>query len=317
MAAKLTALAGRVGPPLGLAVAAALLTTVLAVAFGIAMHPFGAHAVTGSTTGSANGTIQGAAAGSAAGSAGQASAAPPAAEAKVSTGTPVEHCYAWDVFNGTGLDADGLSVRLMGVQSVSTVYTGDANPLGEPRPVSGYDAPTGSYLLDLGENAVTVAPGDSTRVGLCSPNAVTGATMQWLSGANPVGAALNPPAVTWKWISLGEVEVAVHNTAAAPLTLLDLRLLSPATQPAADDLEGTAVDNLNTGGAALEAPVFLDANAVLTVRLPLAAGGPAPGDPVAFAVEWADGDDLATSSTAYAAAGVPDAIRTYLPAISH
>ena len=91
-------------------------------------------------------------------------------------GTSVEHCYAWDVFNGTGLDADGLSVRLTGVQSVSTVYTGDANPLGEPRPVSGFDAPTGSYLLDLGDNAVTVAPGDSTRVGLCSPNAVSGAT---------------------------------------------------------------------------------------------------------------------------------------------
>ena len=232
-------------------------------------------------------------------------------------GTPVEHCYAWDVFNGTGFDADGLSVRLTGVQSVSTVYTGDANPLGEPRPVSGSDTSTGSYLLDLGANAVTVAPGDSTRVGLCTPNTVTAATMQWLSGANPVGDALDPPAVTWRWISLGEVEVDVRNTAAAPLTLLDLRLLSPETQPAADDLEGTEVDNLNTGGAAFDEPVLLDANAVLTMRLPLAADGPAPGDPVAFAVEWADGDDLAASSTAYMAAGVPDAIRTYLPAISH
>ena len=231
--------------------------------------------------------------------------------------TPVEHCYAWDVFNGTGLDADGLSVRLTGVQSVSTVYTGDANPLGEPRPVSGYDAPTGSYLLDLGANAVTVAAGDSTRVGLCSPNTVTAATMQWLSGEDPLGDALNPPAVTWQWISLSEVEVAVHNTAAAPVTLLDLRLLSPETQPAADDLEGTEVDNLNTGGAALEDPVLLDANAVFTMRLPLAADGPAPGDPVALSVEWAVGDDLAASSTAYVAAGVPDAIRTYLPAISH
>ena len=39
MAAKLSALAGRVGPPLGLALAAALLATVLAVAFGIARIP--------------------------------------------------------------------------------------------------------------------------------------------------------------------------------------------------------------------------------------------------------------------------------------
>ena len=237
--------------------------------------------------------------------------------AAAAAGTPVEHCYAWDVFNGTGLDADGLSVRLTGVQSVSTVYTGDANPLGEPRPVSGYDAPTGSYLLDLGANAVTVAAGDATRVGLCSPNTVTAATMQWLSGEDPLGDALNPPAVTWKWISLSEVEVDVRNTAAAPVTLLDLRLLSPETQPAADDLEGSEVDNLNTGGAALEDPVLLDANAVFTMRLPLAADGPAPGDPVALSVEWAEGDDLAASSTAYVAAGVPDAIRTYLPAISH
>ena len=203
------------------------------------------------------------------------------------------------------------------MQSVSTVYTGDANPLGEPRPISGYDAPTGSYLLELGANALTVTPGDSTRVGLCSPNTVTAATMQWLSGVDPLGSPLYPPIVTWQWISLGEVEVAVHNTAAAPVTLLGLRLLSPETQPAADDLEGTEVDNLNTGGAALEDPVLLGANAVLTVRLPLAAAGPAPGDPVALAVEWAEGDDLAASSTAYVAAGVPDAIRTYLPAISH
>lgn len=285
MAAKLTALAGRVGPPLCLAWAAALLTTVLAAAFGIALRPFGAHAVTGAGAGPAD--------------------------------TPVEHCYAWDVFNGTGLDADGLSVRLTGVQSVSTVYTGDANPLGEPRPVSGYDASSGSYLLDLGANAVTVTAGDFTRVGLCSPNTVTGATMQWLAGADPVGDVLNPPVVTWQWISLSEVEVTVRNTAVAPVTLLDLRLLSPETQPAADDLEGTEVDNLNTGGAALEDPVLLDANAVFTMRLPLTADGPGPGDPVALAVEWAEGDDLAASSTAYAAAGVPDAIRTYLPAISH
>ena len=204
------------------------------------------------------------------------------------------------------------------MQSVSTVYTGDANPLGEPRPISGYDAPTGSYLLDLGDNAVTVAPGDSTRVGLCSPNAVTGATMQWLSGEGPLGDALNPPAVTWRWLSLSEVEVDVRNTAAAPLTLLDLRLLSPETQPAADDLEGSEVDNLNTGGAALEDPVLLDANAVVTVRLPLAADGPTPRvTPWHWPSNGPSGDDLAASSTAYVAAGVPDAIRTYLPAISH
>ena len=299
MAAKLSALAGRVGPPLGLALAAALVATVLGVALGIALHPFGAHAVTSPDTGAA----------------GQADAT--GAVSGALADTAVEHCYAWDVFNGTGLDADGLSVRLTGVQSVSTVYTGDANPLGEPRPVSGYDAPNGSYLLDLGANAVTVAAGDSTRVGLCSPDSVTAATMQWLSGADPLGDVLNPPAVTWHWISLSEVEVSVRNTAAAPVTLLDLRLLSPETQPVADDLEGTEVDNLNTGGAALEGPVLLDANAVFTMRLPLAADGPAPGDPVALSLEWAEGDDLAASSTAYVAAGVPDAIRLYLPVLSH
>lgn len=277
MAAKLSALAGRVGPPLGLALAAALLATVL-------------------------GTMLAAAYGS---------------TSSAALGTPVEHCYAWDVFNGTGFDADGLSVRLTGVQSVATVYTGDANPLGEPRPVSGYEAPSGSYLLDLGANEVTVMAGDSSRVGLCSPDAVTGATMQWLSGADPLGDPLKPPAVTWRWNSLDEVEVTVHNTAAAPVALLDLRLLAPESPPAADDLEGIEVDNLNTGGAALDGPVLLAPNAVFTLRLPLAADGPAPGDPVAMAIEWAEGDDLAASSTAYVAAGVPDAIRLYLPVLSH
>ncbi len=317
MAAKLSALAGRVGPPLGLALAAALLATVLAIvfgiAFGIAKHPFGAHAVTGAAAGGATSSV----ADPVGGPADHALSALPANASAAAADTPVEHCYAWDVFNDTGLDADGLSVRLTGAQRVSPAYTGDANPLGEPRPVSGYDAPTGSYLLDLGANAVTVMAGDSTRVGLCSPNTVTAATMQWLSGEDPLGDPLDPPSVTWQWISLSEVAVAVHNTAAAPLTLLDLRLLSPETQPAAADLEGTEVDNLNTGGAALEDPVLLDANAVFTMRLPLAADGPAPGDPVALSVEWAVGDDLAATSIAYVAAGVPDAIRTYLPAISH
>jgi hypothetical protein len=54
---------------------------------------------------------------------------------------------------------------------------------------------------------------------------------------------------------------------------------------------------------------LLAPNAVLTLRLPLAAEGPAPRAPIAFAVEWAEGDDLAATGTAYIAAGVPDAIR--------
>ena len=182
-------------------------------------------------TGAAAGGATSSVADSVGGPADHALSALPANASAAAADNPIEHCYAWDVFNDTGLDADGLSVRLTGVQSVSTVYTGDANPLGEPRPVSGYDAPTGSYLLDLGANAVTVMAGDSTRVGLCSPNTVTATTMQWLSGEDPLGDPLDPPSVTWQWISLSEVAVAVHNTAAAPLTLIDLRLLSPRRSP--------------------------------------------------------------------------------------
>jgi hypothetical protein len=281
MAEKLRTVIGKLGLPF-----VALMVMALSIALGVTVYPFGAPPITSAATG------------------------------QIVAAAPMEQCYAWDVFNGTGLDADGLNVRLTGVQSVTSVYTGDANPLGAPRSGSGYDVASGSYLLDLGANAVTIAAGESVRVGLCSLNVVTSARMQWLSGAGALGAAVQLPTVTWHWLSLGELQVQVQNKAAMAVTLLDLRLLSPETQPAVDDLESAGAANLDTAGAALEEPALLAPNEVLTLRLPLAAEGPAPGAPIALAIEWAEGEDLATTATAYITADVPDAIRTFLPAIS-
>jgi hypothetical protein len=281
MAEKLHTLIGKLGPPL-----VVLLVTALSIVLGVTVYPFGAPPITSAAT------------------------------RLIAAAAPVEQCYAWDVFNGTGLDADGLNVRLTGVQSIASIYAGDANPLGAPRPGGRYDVASGSYLLDLGTNAVTIAAGESVRVGLCSPNVLASARMQWLSGAGALGTVMNLPIVTWRWLSLDVLQVQVQNTAATPMTLLDLRLLSPETHPAVDDLESAGAANLDTAGAGLEEPALLAPNAVLTLRLPLAAEGPAPRAPIAFAVEWAEGDDLAATDTAYIVAGVPDAIRTFLPAIS-
>ncbi len=289
MAEKLTALAGRVGPPLALALASALLATALVAAWGIAVSSFGRPASTRAATSETTST----------------------AAAFAST----EQCYAWDVVNATGEEADGLSIRLMGVQTITNVYVGEANPFGVPRPGSGYDAADGSYEFDLGMNAVTAAAGESVRVGVCTPNAVASAHMQWLAGATALGAGVNPLAVTWRWPSLDEMQVEVKNTTGTTVTILGVSVLSPETKLTVDDLDTAVAMNLDTA-AEVEEPALLAPGGVLSSLLPLLAGGPGHGEPVLLSVEWAEGDDLSDTATVYVAASVPAEIQMFLPAIS-
>lgn len=224
-----------------------------------------------------------------------------------------QQCYAWDVFNATGADADGLRVRLTGVQSVATVYAGDANPLGGPRAGSGYDAASDSYVLEFGQNAATVAAGETVKVGVCTPDVAAGAGMQWLAGAAALGDAVSPPAVAWQRSGPEGADVQVKNTGGVPITVVGVRLLATDDAPALDDLDEAAAGNLAAGGDGLETPAMLGPSAAIT--LPLALGS-ASSEPVVVAVEWADGDDLAATSTAYLAAEVTAGSQLFLPAIS-
>ena len=51
---------------------------------------------------------------------------------------PNRYCYNWDFLNNTGDDANGLRIRLAGIQTVTDIYTGTLNTFGEPDSGSGY-----------------------------------------------------------------------------------------------------------------------------------------------------------------------------------
>jgi hypothetical protein len=268
-----------------LALGTALLATLLLAVLAVAVQPFGAPAVT------------------------RAANVPDAAEAGG------EQCYAWEIFNATGADADELSIRLTGVQNVTSVYTGDANPFGEPRAGSGYDAGSNSFLLDFGVNAVTVAAGEVVKAGMCTPDTVQAAQIQWLAGTTPLGASSNLPALTWNWPSAGTLQVQLTNTTGVSVTVLGLRLLSPEEQLGIDDLDAAVAANQDPAGAELEEPTLLAPGAVFTLDLPLAAEGPGRGEPVLLAVEWAEGEDLSATTSAYIATTVRTPEQLFLPAV--
>jgi len=61
---------------------------------------------------------------------------------------PNRYCYTWQVFNGTGQDANDLHVRLQSMVSVSQVYTGSYNTFGPADSSSGYDSAADVYKLN-------------------------------------------------------------------------------------------------------------------------------------------------------------------------
>jgi len=279
MAEKLTAPARSRAQLWVTALAAALLATGLGLALGVALQLPATPAIT--------------------------AAAPGAATAGA------EQCYVWVVFNATGVDADGLRVRLAGVQTVTSVYSGDANPLGSARPGGGYDASSASYMFDLGQNAVTVAAGESVQVGVCTPDRVASAHMQWLAGASAVGDEMHPLGVTWDWLGSSGIQVRLKNSAATSVTVFGLRLLAPGIEFTLDEVEESVVSNLGAA-AELEEPMLLGPGGEFSQTLALVAEGPGRNEPVVLAVEWVAEDDLATSAAAYIATRVA-ADRVYLP----
>ena len=96
---------------------------------------------------------------------------------------PDRYCYTWQVFNGTGQDANDLHVRLQSMVNVSQVYTGSYNTFGPADSSSGYDSAADVYKLNF-SNA-TVAAAETMLVGLCSDH-----------GTLALGAS-NPPALYW------------------------------------------------------------------------------------------------------------------------
>jgi hypothetical protein len=271
---KLVAFARKLGPPLALAVAATLLVTGLGVALN---RPISPSALAGASTGA-------------------------------STSDPPQ-CYAWDVANNTGFDADGLSAQFDGVIAVTEVYTGAANPLGEPRAASGYDAVNDRYTLLLGANAATIGAGDSVRAGFCTPTPVTLANLTWLSGTVALLPNTVPPVLAWHWLSAGLLEAEVHNTTGVAATVLSLEVLAPAAPVTLDDLDPAVVASFNLAAAGLDEPVALGPTAVLPRTLTLT--GLNAGDPIVLVMQWSTDEDLANINTAYVATSVPG--RLYLP----
>ena len=161
---------------------------------------------------------------------------------------PDRYCYTWQVFNGTGQDANDLHVRLQSMVNVSQVYTGSYNTFGPADSSSGYDSAADVYKLNF-SNA-TVAAAETTLVGLCSEYRTLA-----LGASNPPalywsadGVALDPAplfiGVDWDWRRPHNLHLGLVNSGNMTVTLLSLYVLDPGTKLALEDLNGDVASGL-------------------------------------------------------------------------
>lgn len=227
-----------------------------------------------------------------------------------------EQCYAWDAFNATGLDANGLRVILTSVQTVTQVYTGAANPLGDASAASGYDAGNNRYNLIFGNPAVVIAAGESVHIGLCTPQVVSTVRFHWLAGQSTLSPAVTAPSLTWTWPSYDTGVVQLVNTADQSIAFLAMQMLVPESALDVDSLDASVVANIPSAGADLVDPLILVPAGVVSSTFALAVDLTAASRPVLFVAEWAEGDDLNASSTLYVQTSAPPLPHLYLPEVT-
>jgi hypothetical protein len=166
-----------------------------------------------------------------------------------SPGTAASYCYAWDLTNNTGQDASGLSIRLKGIQSISQVYTGTANPFGSPDPTSGYDPGTDVYTLVFSQGVAFDS--DMVHIGLCADQPILQLAqqpapppIQWLSGGQGLQPAPLFAGAGWSWQNNSHAQLQLFNNQAVTMTLMELNVLDADTSLSLDDLNADVAGTL-------------------------------------------------------------------------
>jgi hypothetical protein len=176
---------------------------------------------------------------------------------------PDRYYYTWQVFNGTGQDANDLHIRLQSMVNVSQVYTGVYNSFGPADSSSGYDNAAGVFKLNF-SNAL-VAPAETMLVGLCSDYGTLAlgpsnpSPLYWSAASAPLDPAPLFVGLDWQWSRPHSLQIGLVNSENVTLTLLSLYVLDPGTKLVLDDLNGDVAPGLAavsdmTGGDVSQLP---------------------------------------------------------------
>lgn len=194
----------------------------------------------------------------------RAGASPPAAASAIAPEDP--YCFAWDFANYTGLDVDGLTLRLQGNHAVSAVYTDTLNPFFALD--TGYEGGTDSYRLVFTDGIAYDS--DLVHVGLCTdlaygrlstaPNA-----LNWTQSVSTVQPAPLMAGIELTWLAADQLAVNLINEQAMTLTVDSFVLLDAEVPLSLIDLTGDIVATLPLAGEAITAPITLAPNAAYSV----------------------------------------------------
>jgi len=250
------------------------------------------------------------------GAAARAGASPPSAARSIAAPTVIApedpYCFAWDFANTTGLDADGLMLRLQGNHTVSAVYTETLNPFFGLD--TGYEGGTDSYRLVFTDGVAYDS--DRVHVGLCTnlanarlstaPNA-----LDWTQGISTVQPAPLMAGVELNWLAADQLTVNLVNEQAITVTLDNFVLLDAEVALSLDDLIGDIAATLPLAGEGITEPITLAPNATYSMTFTDLLRGHGYVVDAQLSAE----DDPFTTVQVFAQTGLPP-YRTYLPIIT-
>ncbi len=249
------------------------------------------------------------------GGAAQAGASPPAVPRSIDGPTAIvpedPYCFAWDLSNYTGVDVDGLTLRLQGNHAVSAVYTDTLNPFFGLD--TGYEGGTDSYRLVFTDGLAYDS--DLVHVGLCTdlpyarlsaaPNA-----LDWTQGISTVQPAPLIVGVELSWLSTDQLAVNLINEQTLTVTLDNFVLLDAEVALSLDDLIGDIAATLPLAGEGITEPITLAPNAAYSVTFT----DLLRGHGYAIEAQLSAEDDAFNNVRVFAQTGLPP-YRTYLPLI--
>ncbi len=233
---------------------------------------------------------------------------------------PPAYCYSWEFLNNTGQDADGLHIRLQGVQAVTAAYEGPGNPFGLPLGSSGYDTGLDAYRLEFGGGPAL--DGDMVHLGACTDRPVlrlgTAAAptppFHWSSDDRVLQPAPLFLGAGWLWAAPGQLRVRVTNDTAAALVLWSFDLLAADGPLNLGDLDGDALASLQVVAMLAPDPLVLPAGAAQSFDVSAEALGPlTPGRALLLQADFSAEEDLGNGGALYAQLLLPRHI--YLPLI--
>ena len=212
---------------------------------------------------------------------------------------PNRYCYNWDFLNNTGDDANGLRIRLAGIQTVTDIYTGTMNTFGAPDAGSGYITATNVYSLYF--SGATVSAGDLTQIGLCTDQPAlaldpdTGSPpFAWTVDGNPVADQPAFAGLTWHWDGRGHLQVQLTNDPQVSMTLMSLNVLDAGDPLALDDLNAEVAAGLPLVSELAPDPLDLGPGETSTYDVTFdadAVGLAAPSHPYVLEAVLASADD--------------------------